>query len=380
MDKEKIIKPLLLLATIVLFSSIMIKTFSRSETLAEYAAKNSLDSETETAQTAEKYSDKPSPEQEQAISHNISQDSLAQNDTKQDNITQKNATQDNNAQKNPTQDNKTQNNITQNDNTQNSAAQDNSAQNQTAPEHMKPDKDSASSPTNQKSEDNDMTANPNRVTYKNGFYYEPLSEEMVKRITGISYPVTESEKDNTIAEAINIVNSASDIQISYDDLCYMSVLHYNFHGVERTGELICNKAIAQDLVEIFYELYQNEYQIEQIRLIDEYSGDDALSMQDNNTSCFNYRVVDGTSSLSKHALGLAIDINPFFNPYVVFQPDGSTYISPKGSETYADRTKSFAYKIDENDLCYKLFKEHGFTWGGHWNSCKDYQHFQKVPD
>ena len=379
MDKEKIIKPLLLLATIVLFSSIMIKTFSRSETLAEYAAKNSLDSETETAQTAEKYSDKPSPEQEQAISHNISQDSLAQNDTKQDNITQKNATQDNNAQKNPMQDNKTQNNITQNDNTQNSAAQDNSAQNQTAPEHMKPDKDSASSPTNQKSEDNDMTANPNRVTYKNGFYYEPLSEEMVKRITGISYPVTESEKDNTIAEAINIVNSASDIQISYDDLCYMSVLHYNFHGVERTGELICNKAIAQDLVEIFYELYQNEYQIEQIRLIDEYSGDDTLSMQDNNTSCFNYRVVDGTSSLSKHALGLAIDINPFFNPYVVFQPDGSTYISPKGSETYADRTKSFAYKIDENDLCYKLFKEHGFTWGGHWNSCKDYQHFQKTP-
>ena len=103
-------------------------------------------------------------------------------------------------------------------------------------------------------------------------------------------------------------------------------------------------------------------------------------MQDNNTSCFNYRVVDGTSNLSKHALGLAIDINPFFNPYVVFQKDGSTYISPKGSETYADRSKDFAYKIDENDLCYQLFKEHGFIWGGHWNSCKDYQHFQKVPD
>ena len=25
-------------------------------------------------------------------------------------------------------------------------------------------------------------------------------------------------------------------------------------------------------------------------------------------------------------------------------------------------------KIDENDLCYKLFTEHGFTWGGNWNS------------
>ena len=158
----------------------------------------------------------------------------------------------------------------------------------------------------------------------------------------------------------------------------MSVLHYNLRGVERTGELICNKAIAQDLVEIFYELYRNEYQIEQIRLIDEYNGDDTLSMQDNNTSCFNYRVVDGTSNLSKHAYGLAIDINPFFNPYVVFKTDGPTYISPRGSETYADRSKDFAYKIDENDLCYKLFTEHGFTWGGNWNSCKDYQHFQKV--
>ena len=101
-------------------------------------------------------------------------------------------------------------------------------------------------------------------------------------------------------------------------------------------------------------------------------------MQDHNTSCFNYRVVDGTSNLSKHAYGLAIDINPFFNPYVVFKTDGPTYISPRGSETYADRSKDFAYKIDENDLCYKLFTERGFTWGGNWNSCKDYQHFQKV--
>ena len=115
-------------------------------------------------------------------------------------------------------------------------------------------------------------------------------------------------------------------------------------------------------------------------MIDEYGGDDIASMQDNNTSCFNYRAVDGTSSLSKHAIGCAIDINPFYNPYVVFNKDGSgeTYISPEGSEIYADRSQNFPYKIDENDLCYKLFKEHGFVWGGDWNSCKDYQHFQKV--
>ena len=230
----------------------------------------------------------------------------------------------------------------------------------------------------QEREEPSMGIHPDRITYKDGFYYEPLSEEMINHITGISYPVTENEKDSLAVEACNIVSSKEDIQVSYDELCYVSILHYNFHGVERTGELICNQAIAQDLVEIFYELYRNEYQIEQIRLIDEYNGDDTLSMLDNNTSCFNYRVVDGTSSLSKHALGLAIDINPFFNPYVVYQSDGSTYISPSGSETYADRSKDFAYKIDQNDLCYQLFTEHGFIWGGNWNSCKDYQHFQKT--
>ncbi len=225
-----------------------------------------------------------------------------------------------------------------------------------------------------------MTDNPDRITYQPGFYYEPLNEDIKKRITGISYPVAESHATETVVPAINMIADDLTPAVSYDDLRYVSILHYDFKGKEKEGELICNKAIAQDMVEIFYELYRNDYQIEQIRLVDEYSGDDTLSMLDNNTSCFNYRVVDGTDSLSKHAYGLAIDINPFYNPYIVFGKgeNGSDYISPAGSEVYADRSKNFAYKIDETDLCYRLFKEHGFTWGGDWNSCKDYQHFQKA--
>ncbi|MCI8987539.1 MAG: M15 family metallopeptidase [Lachnospiraceae bacterium] len=207
----------------------------------------------------------------------------------------------------------------------------------------------------------EMSMNPERTTYQDGFYYEPLSDEIKERITGISYP-------------------ESGCTVPYEDLHYVRLLYVDFNGETQTGELICNKAIAQDMVEIFYELYLNDYRIERIRLIDEYGGDDTLSMEDNNTSCFNYRVVDGTDSLSKHALGCAIDINPFYNPYVVFNrpTQGETYISPKGSEIYADRSRSFPYKIDENDLCYRLFTAHGFTWGGNWNSSKDYQHFQIV--
>lgn len=206
-----------------------------------------------------------------------------------------------------------------------------------------------------------MPISPERVTYEEGFYYEPLTDTVKERITGISYP-------------------ESGCTVPYEDLAYVGLLYIDFEGQEQTGELICNKAVAQDMTEIFYELYRNEYQIERVRLIDEYGGDDTASMADNNTSCFNYRVVDGTTNLSKHAYGLAIDINPYYNPYVVFNKngDGETYISPPGSEAYADRSQSFAYKIDENDLCYRLFTEHGFTWGGNWNSTKDYQHFQKA--
>lgn len=207
----------------------------------------------------------------------------------------------------------------------------------------------------------DMTANTERNTFQDGFYYEPLSDSIKQRITGISYPET-------------------GCTVPYEDLVYVGLLYIDFNGEEQSGELICNKAIAQDMVEIFYELYRNDYRIERIRLVDEYGGDDTLSMLDNNTSCFNYRVVDGTTTLSKHALGCAIDINPFYNPYIVYNKNGSgeTYISPKGSEIYADRSQDFPYKIDENDLCYKLFTKHGFTWGGNWNSTKDYQHFQIV--
>ncbi len=218
------------------------------------------------------------------------------------------------------------------------------------------------------------------ISYQEGFFYQPLTDAVVARITGISYPVSETLAPALSLNAVNVVPDEEQLAISYDDLRYMQVLYYDFNGEVQTGELICNKGIAQDLAEIFYELYLNEYQLEKIRLIDEYGGDDTASMLDNNTSCFNYRVVDGTDNLSKHALGCAIDVNPFYNPYVVFNKDGSgeTYISPEGSEIYADRSQNFPYKIDENDLCYKLFKEHGFTWGGNWNSSKDYQHFQKV--
>lgn len=203
-----------------------------------------------------------------------------------------------------------------------------------------------------------------RISYTESFYYEPLSDNLRRYITGVSFPELSENSENS--------------DISYEELRYVHILHYDFDGNLAEGELICNAAIAQDLVEIFHELYRNEYRIEKVKLIDEYDGDDNLSMADNNTSCFNYRNVPGSTSLSKHALGRAVDVNPLYNPYITYNEDGNENILPENATDYADRSKKFPYKIDEDDLCYKLFTEHGFVWGGNWNSCKDYQHFQKV--
>lgn len=201
-----------------------------------------------------------------------------------------------------------------------------------------------------------MTAS-DRYTYEEGFFYQSLTDDIKARINGLSYK--------------------SDCTVPYEDLRYVSVLYEDFNGETQTGEIICNKAIAQDLVEIFYELYEADYPIERICLVDEYQGDDESSMRDNNTSCFNYRALP-SGRLSNHAYGLAIDLNPFYNPYVITRKDGTTGITPAGSEPYADRTQDFAYKIDKEDPAYRLFTEHGFTWGGSWRSSKDYQHFEKA--
>ena len=203
---------------------------------------------------------------------------------------------------------------------------------------------------------NMLPDNPDRVIYREGFSKEPLTEDIRQRINGVSY----HENDN----------------ITYDDLSFLRVRYKDFDGNDRDGELICNVKIADDLLEIFSDLYENGYEIEKIRLVDEYGADDDLSCADDNTSCFNYRVVAGTDRLSKHALGLAVDVNPFYNPYITY-PDNREKISPPGSEEYADRSVIKEHMIDKNDLCYKLFTEHGFKWGGNWKSIKDYQHFEK---
>lgn len=160
-------------------------------------------------------------------------------------------------------------------------------------------------------------------------------------------------------------------------LRYVKVLHFTANGTVKLGEMVCDKAIAEDLLVIFRTLYEARYPIERMVLVDDYGANDEISMAANNTSCFNYRVVSGTRKLSNHSKGRAVDINPLYNPYVKRNRDGSVRVKPVAGKPYADRAKTFKYKISRGDICHKLFKQHGFSWGGDWRSVKDYQHFEK---
>ncbi|MBQ3767113.1 MAG: M15 family metallopeptidase [Bacteroidales bacterium] len=184
------------------------------------------------------------------------------------------------------------------------------------------------------------------------FTSEPIPHSVETRMRGNSYP--------------------EGAEIKLNELRYLKLSYIDFDGKEQVGEMVCNKAVADDLLEIFRALHKARYPICSIRLIDDFDGDDDASMAADNTSCFNYRKKTGMRELSKHALGLAVDVNPLENPYV-----RSNRVKPAGAGAYADRTKDFPHKIDKDDLCYKLFREHGFSWGGVWRSVKDYQHFEK---
>ena len=188
------------------------------------------------------------------------------------------------------------------------------------------------------------------------FYAIPIPDEIFAKMQGKSY------KD--------------DCTIPRDDLRYIHVLHKNIEGETLEGEMVCSKLIAEDLLEIFRELYEQSYPIEKMRLIDEYDANDELSMTDNNSSCFNYRTISHTNKISKHGLGVAVDINTLYNPYTKVV-DGERIIEPAAGAPYLDRDADFPYKIERGDLCYNLFISHGFEWGGDWTDRKDYQHFEK---
>jgi len=167
--------------------------------------------------------------------------------------------------------------------------------------------------------------------------------------------------------------------VSLLDLRYINVNHLDFNGQTVSGEIIVHKDVADEVVNIFAELYEINYPIRQMRLVSDFKANDWQSIEADNTSAFNCRPVTGNKKKwSKHAYGRAIDINPIENPYV----SRKGYISHKASLKYKRRVhknNTYADKavLLKNDKATKIFKKYGWSWGGDWRTIKDYQHFVK---
>jgi hypothetical protein len=185
-------------------------------------------------------------------------------------------------------------------------------------------------------------------------------------------PVFADNIPNTIFSRMQNNSWKKTNAVAIKDLVYLRVKYWGFDDKPHIGEIIVHKRLEKDMLDIFNELFSAKFPIEKIRLIDDYAGNDELSMTDNNSSAFCTRPMTGKKDqYSKHSYGIAIDINPVQNPYVK-----NNIVAPKQGRDYLDRNNIRKGMIIKGDVCYKAFVSRGFTWGGEWTTLKDYQHFE----
>jgi hypothetical protein len=159
--------------------------------------------------------------------------------------------------------------------------------------------------------------------------------------------------------------------VGLGDLRAVSVSYVDFHRRAQQGKLIIRDKHADAIVAVFRRLYAKRFAIRRIEPIDRYGGDDHRSMDADNTSAFNCRVVNGTSRWSRHAYGDALDLNPRENPYVT----SSGFVSPPAGRPYADRDEVRKGMVEGKNAVKIFRRAAGWKWGGDWSGTKDFQHF-----
>jgi hypothetical protein len=174
-----------------------------------------------------------------------------------------------------------------------------------------------------------------------------------------------------------------DCPVPFERLRILTVSNWEFGGAMITdGQIMVLDAVAKSVLDLFKDLFECHFPIAKVQLMDHYRGDDHQSMEDNNTTCFNWRVIAGSSKASLHGYGLAIDINPIQNPFIQFpecEPNVAIF-SPAAGRNYANRLPQRPNKEPREGMAediLEVFYRHGFNeWGGHWDTPIDYHHFQ----
>jgi hypothetical protein len=192
-------------------------------------------------------------------------------------------------------------------------------------------------------------------------------------------------KDNLLFRfSHNPVNS-EDLPHTYSEGCpvdpakllRLNFLHYDFVYDIKMGSLVIHQAILKGTVSALRMAFKTKYPIHSAIPLDHetYRGDDDISMALNNSSSFNYRKIAGTTRLSKHSYGLAVDINPLLNPYL----ERSGKWSPPNGIQYVNRENIVDGMFYRNHPVVRAFTNEGFEWGGTWER-PDYHHFEFVPE
>jgi D-alanyl-D-alanine carboxypeptidase len=159
--------------------------------------------------------------------------------------------------------------------------------------------------------------------------------------------------------------------VGLQDLRLVRARYWGFDGRVHEGRLVVHRDVAHDVVDVLRRLYAARFPIRQMVPVDAYGASDYRSIEADNTSAFNCRVVDGTTHWSEHAYGRAIDLNPIENPYVT--ASGTT--SHAASRPYLRRTPYRKGMAVEGGAAVRAFAEVGWGWGGRWSGARDYQHF-----
>jgi peptidoglycan LD-endopeptidase CwlK len=171
----------------------------------------------------------------------------------------------------------------------------------------------------------------------------------------------------TFEEAIKGTEAPDSVIIQ---LCLLEVEYYSTDSKLHRGQIILHQSVKEDIIEIFQLIKQTKFPVKKVIPIVKYKWSDDASMEDNNTSAFCYRFIAGTTKLSKHSFGKAIDINPFFNPVVY--PDGT--ISPKNAKYDKKAQGTFT----EDSPIVQEFLKRGWRWGHNFSKYADNHHFDKA--
>ncbi len=163
--------------------------------------------------------------------------------------------------------------------------------------------------------------------------------------------------------------------VAIGDLRVLSLSFWGFDGGVHTGQLMVNADVATPVVQAFRLMFNAQYPIRRMELVENFSADDEQSMLADNTSAYNCRGVPGSTAWSQHAYGRAVDLNPFENPEV---RNGA--VDPPEAARYTNRSLTDVGVIHPNDTAVRAFASIGWYWGGDWTALKDYQHFSLTGD